>query len=93
MSAENSKNASDKREPRLLAKQDTSDVRPKVFRHHDGPGSAERGGWASAVGAGGFWRGGGWLSGAETAKTFHADLNEKNNRITEFLIPISTNRD
>jgi len=34
VSAEDIKNASDKREPRLLAKQDTSDLRPKVFRHH-----------------------------------------------------------
>jgi len=34
VSAEDIKNASDKREPRLLAKQDTSDLRPKVFRHY-----------------------------------------------------------
>jgi len=34
VSAEQLKNASDKREPRLLAKQDTSELRPKVFRHN-----------------------------------------------------------
>ena len=34
VSADEIKNASDKREPRLLAKQDTSDLRPKIFRHY-----------------------------------------------------------